>query len=207
MALKVMSEYLSDIAALFGKEGCVHLIAVEKGSTCPVFLVDREAEPKVIDRITKARNNEGPQDALKAIESINKRLEKDNSSAQLLMPNKAELIAFPGVKKRNPMVWPSINQVGTIYGIPIAIGGIGDTVQVRILDGKTEHHLLADRTKAKAIAAHLFTANLKITGRGRWRRLENSTWNLERFLIDDFELVRLVSINGNWQLPCQVQLF
>ena len=73
-----------------------------------------------------------------------------------------------------------------------------------------EKHLLADRTKAKAIAAHLFTANLKITGRGQWRRLENSIWNLERFLIDDFEQVRLVSmddtlaelrsIEGAWKL-------
>ena len=195
MPLKVMSEYLSDLATLFGEEGCVHLIDVEAGSTCPVVLVDWEAEPKILDRITKARNGEGPQDAVIAIDRINKRLEKDNGSARLLMPNKSELLEFPGVKKSKPIVWPSINQTGTIYGIPVAIGGKSDPVPVHILDGKVEHHLLADRTKAKAIAAHLFTANLKITGRGRWRRLENFTWNLERFIIDDFEPVRLVSMD------------
>ena len=36
MPLKVMSEYLSDLATLFGEESC----------TCPVVLVDWEAEPK-----------------------------------------------------------------------------------------------------------------------------------------------------------------
>ena len=40
MPLKVMSEYLSDLATLFGEEGCVHLNDVEAGSTCPVVLVD-----------------------------------------------------------------------------------------------------------------------------------------------------------------------
>ena len=195
MPMKVLAEYLADMATLFGEEGCVHLIAVESSSTCPVVLVDWEAEPKVIDRITKARNREGPEDAVRAIDSINRRLEKDNGSADLLTPAKAKLIEFPGVKKEKPIIWPSINQAGTFYGIPIAVGGKSDPVPVHILDGNVEYFLLADRTKAKAIAAYLFTANLRISGHGRWRRLENSVWSLERFIIDAFEPIRLVSMD------------
>jgi hypothetical protein len=84
MPMRILAEYLSDVALLFGEEGCVHLIGVESSSTCPVVLVDWEAEPKVIDRVTKARNREGPEEAIRAIDAINKRLEKDNGSAALL---------------------------------------------------------------------------------------------------------------------------
>ena len=195
MPMRVLVEYLADIAVLFGEEGCVHLIGVESSSTCPVVLVDWEAEPKVLDRVTKARNREGPEDAIRAIDTINKRLEKDNGSADLLTPSNTKLVEFPGVRKQKPIIWPSINQAGTFHGIPIAVGGRSDPVPVHILDGNVEYFLLADRTRAKGIAAYLFTAHLRISGRGRWRRLENSAWSLERFLIDTFEPVRLVSMD------------
>ena len=195
MPMKVLAEYLSDMAVLFGEEGCVHLIAVESSSTCPVILVDWEAEPKVIDRVTKARNREGPEEAIRAIDAINKRLEKDNGSADIISPSNTKLMEFPGVKKQKAIIWPSINQAGTFYGIPIALGGKSDPVPVHILDGNVEYFLLADRTKAKAIASYLFTAHLRISGRGRWRRLENSVWDLERFVIETFEPIRLVSMD------------
>ena len=46
MPMKRLAEYLSDMAILLGDEKGVHLIAVESGSTCPVILVDWEAEPE-----------------------------------------------------------------------------------------------------------------------------------------------------------------
>ena len=49
-----LAEYLLDVSVLLGEEPNVHLIGVESSSTCPVLLVDWEAEPKVIDRVQKA---------------------------------------------------------------------------------------------------------------------------------------------------------
>jgi hypothetical protein len=50
MLLGRLAEYLTDLSKLFGEDKSVHLIRVEGGSTVPVFLVEREAEPKIRDQ-------------------------------------------------------------------------------------------------------------------------------------------------------------
>jgi hypothetical protein len=194
MPMKQLAAYLADIAVLFGQESNVHLVAIEQSSTCPVVLVDWEAEPKVIDRITRARDREGSEDAIRAIDSINSRLFKDNASADLLNPSKTKVIEFPGAKVKRP-VWPSVSQSSELYGIPIAVGGKGDPVPVHLLDGNDEHYLLAERGKAKQIAAYLFTATIRVVGSGRWRRLPSGVWDLERFVIDGFDVLKTVTFD------------
>src|SRR5437870_4702198 len=49
MPMKRLAEYLADISWLFGEEAYVHLIAIEAGSTCPVLLIDDEAEPRILE--------------------------------------------------------------------------------------------------------------------------------------------------------------
>lgn len=209
MPMKRLAEYLSDMAILLGDEKGVHLIAVESGSTCPVILVDWEAEPKIRDRIVKVRNKEGPVDAMDAADRLDKRLVADNGYGDLIAPDQNKILEFPGVKKAKPIEWPSINQAATFYGVPIAIGGKNDPVPVQLEDGAQEIFLLAERAKAKEIANYLFTTVLKVDGRGRWRRLPEGTWSLERFIIDDFTpleggnvqevLARLRGVDAAWK--------
>jgi hypothetical protein len=194
LPMKRLVEYLSDVSVLFGEESAVHLIAVESSSACPVILVDWEAEPKIADRISRARHKDGPEEAVRAIQSINARLQRDNSSAQLLSPAKTKILEFPGAKQPKPIEWPSINQGGTLFGIPIAVGGKNDPVPIHLQDGPAEYNLLADRARAKEIAQFLFTTVLKITGRGRWRKTSGGAWDLERFLVDDFEPVKIANL-------------
>lgn len=195
MPMKQLALYLQDMATLLGQEANVHLVGIEESSTCPVVLVDWEAEPKILDRISKAREREGPEDAVRAIESINQRLIRDNASADLLTPSLSKLIEFPGVKLKKP-AWPSVSQPGELYGIPIAVGGKGDYVPVHLQDGKEERFLLAERTKAKQIAEYLFTATIRVLGRGRWRKLPSGVWDLERFVIDGFDVVRIATFDA-----------
>jgi hypothetical protein len=192
--MRQLALYMADIAVLFGQEANVHLVAIEEGSTCPVMLVDWEAEPKVLDRLARARDKEGPDEAIRAIEAINSRLVKDNASADLLSPSKSKVIEFPGAKIKRP-VWPSVSQSAELYGIPIAVGGKGDPVPVHLLDGNDDRYLLAERGKAKRIAEHLFTATLRVVGRGRWRRLPTGLWDLERFVIDGFDVLKTVTFD------------
>lgn len=209
MPMKRLAEYLSDVAALLGEESGVHLIAVESGSTCPVFLVDWESELKVNDRIAKIRAKEAPAEALEAEQRLNRRFLEDNSSGNLISPSKDRILYFPGAAKVKPIEWPSINQSKTLYGVPIAIGGKNDPVPVHLEDGRDELHLLANRFTAKRIAEYLFTTVLRVMGRGRWRRTEAGTWELERFIVDDFEplkdqnideaLARLKNVQARWK--------
>src|ERR1700733_6952053 len=92
MPMKRLAEYLADLAMLFGDESHVHLVGIEASSTCPVVLVDWEAEPKIAERVQKARNREGPEDAQRAVENINSRLKKDNASADLLNPDRSKIL-------------------------------------------------------------------------------------------------------------------
>jgi hypothetical protein len=191
MPMRGLLEYLSDIATLFGEDGHVHLIKIEQSSVSPVVLVDWEAEPKVLERLIKARNREGSEEAVRAIDNINARLRSDNTTAHLLNPAKANVIEFPGVKIPKAIEWPSINQAGTFFGVPIAVGGKNDPVPVHLQDGAIEHHLSASRGKAKDIAQHLFSSVIRATGHGRWRKMENGDWQVERFIIEDFEPVKV----------------
>jgi hypothetical protein len=195
MPMKRLAEYLADVSVLFGEEDRVHLIAIEESSTCPVVLVDREAEPSVIERIHKAQNREGPIEPIRAISSINARLIADNTSAALLNPVRDNILPFPGAKTPKRIEWPSINQAGELYGIPIVIGGKNDPVPVHLLDGEKELPCLAPRAKAKEIAEYLFSATLRAFGRGRWRKSEDGSWEMERFLIESFEVTQRTSLN------------
>lgn len=192
MPMKRLAEYLADLSALFGEDRGVHLIGIESGSTCPVMLVDWEAEPKVLDRIQRARNKEGPEDAIRAIESINTKLKKDNTSAFIQNPER-KVIEFPGAKHRL-IEWPSINQAAELYGVPILVGGRTDLVPVHLLDGEIEWNCLAQKAKSIEIAKHLFTATMRVSGRGRWRKVQSGEWSLERFIVDDFEVMRVTNI-------------
>lgn len=194
MPMSRLAEYITDLATLLGEESGVHLVGVESGSTCPVILIDWEAEPKVINRVQKARNGEGPEDATRAIENINARLRKDNASANLINPHQSNILEFPGAKIEQPIEWPSINQASELYGVPIWVGGRAELSNVDILDGEMERHCLAERAKAIAIASHIYTATLRVFGRGRWRKAPGGAWNLERFVIESFEVMKPTDI-------------
>ena len=91
-----LAEYLADLAVLFGEDKSVHLIKLEKSSTVLVNLVEREAEPKIRERITAVERNDAPPDAMKAAKCINERLRKDNAKGELIDPVGDNLIIFRG---------------------------------------------------------------------------------------------------------------
>lgn len=120
---------------------------------------------------------------------------KDNASADSLNPVRDNVFHFPGAMRPEPIEWPSVNQGGELYGIPIAVGGKSDPVHIHLADGEMEHHLLAERGIAKRIAAYLFTDTIRVKGRGTWRIATGGAWILERFVIDDFDVIQVVTLD------------
>ena len=195
MPMKRLAEYLSDMAVLLGEEPNVHLMGIEGSSTCPIVLIDWQAEAGILARIQKARNREGPEDAIHAMDNFDARLKRDNRSAAFINPANKPVIEFPGATRPQAIEWPSINQPAELCGIPIMVGGRSDPVPVHLLDGETEWLCSADRTKAIGIAQHLFTTTLRVSGRGRWRKIETGEWALERFVIEGYEQIRLALLD------------
>ena len=188
--MKRLAEYLADLAVLLGEESNVHLIGIESSSTSPVVLIDPEAEPKVIDRIHRVRNGDGPEEAQRASASINNRLRKDNASADLISPQRAKVIEFPGVKADQPLEWPSINQVAELYGVPIWVGGKAELANVDLEDENREWKCLTTRANASEIAHHLYKQTLRVRGKGRFRKSSEGIWELERFVIEGFDVMK-----------------
>ena len=194
MPMARLAEYMADLATMLGELAAVHFIELEEGSTVLVHAVDHEAEPKVEARLKAVRDRSGPPDAMTAYQRINKKLREDNGVGVLTetlsdtpAPQTAEILRFPGRETVEPVAFGAFNQLGSLDGVPIVVGGQKDPVPVHLEAEGEVHNCLAPRTLAREIAKYLFTSYLRVHGLGRWRRDEDGRWVLEKFRIDSYE--------------------
>ena len=183
-----LAEYMRDLAVMLGNPDAVHFVRVQKGSTVLLHRVDHEAIPKVEERAAAVREGRGPQEALQARETINKRLREDNTNATLLRGARSLIIRFPG---RDEVEEPqtAFAEEGSIDGIPIRVGGESDPCPVHLQSTDQTRTYLCDidRLQAKKLATCLFDTEIRAHGVGRWIRDEKGSWSLERFRIRTFE--------------------
>lgn len=187
MPLLVLTEYLRDVAEMLGEQQGTHLIRIEKGSTCPVLLIDREAEQKVRKRVEELKSGDAPQNAIEASHRLNRRLGDDSAKAAFYSPAGDNLIEFPGIELAGLSYGP-FNQAGTFDGVPIMIGGTKDPVSVH-LEGRNneKYNCTANRSIARQIAGFLFSTIIRVEGTGRWYRHSDGRWEMRSFRIHSFE--------------------
>lgn len=186
-----LAEYMGDLAALLGNKESVHLVRLEEGSTVLVHIVDPEAMPKVHERVLAVLTRAAPPEALKAYEAINRRLSQDNGSGILIEPSGQPVVRFLGKDLPKPIAYGPFNQQGSLYGVPIVIGGESDPVPVHLQeDENVIHNCYASRSVARQIAPHIFSSVLRVNGNGRWERDEEGDWEMVRFAIADFEVLK-----------------
>ena len=109
------------------------------------------------------------------------------------------MLEFPGAKAEQPLEWPSINQAAELYGVPVWVGGRSELSNIDLLDGEREWKCVANRAKAILIAHHLYTATLRVYGKGRWRKTPGADWELERFVIEDFDVTKASNLEQTIQ--------
>lgn len=184
-----LAEYMEHLATLLGETAKVHFVGLEEGSTVIVHNVEQEAVPMVEERAANLRRGEALPEVMAAYRSINRKLRDDNATAVLSSDKMAEIIAFPGREKREPVTFGAFNQEGSLNGVLIRLGGTQDVVPVSLQAGETIYHCHAQRSIAKKLGEHIFTSELRVLGNGRWHRDEDGTWVLDRFTISDFEVL------------------
>jgi hypothetical protein len=191
MPLARLTEYLKDLADLFGESQSVHLIKIEQGSTVPVLRIEREAETKVRDRLRLVTANAGPPEAMRAAKSIDERLRRDDAKAVIIDPVNKRVLEFRGRDLNRLIQYGPFSQPGTLDGEPVMIGGIqDDEVPIHLRDREGEvHNCWAKHSVAREIAKHIFTDYIRAEGRGRWIRQRNGDWHMERFTIKDFDVL------------------
>jgi hypothetical protein len=72
-----LAQYMAELAVLFGERDSVHFRGLTKGSTILNARIDREAVPKVRDRVMAVRAGAG--DPMRAFHALNKLLRADNA--------------------------------------------------------------------------------------------------------------------------------
>jgi hypothetical protein len=205
-----LAEYMHDFAILLGNDKSVHPgDRLEEGSTVLVARVERQAEPKVRERLRRVRNRAANDRAMEAAARLDDRLAADNAKGLIADPEGTAILEFPGRDRFQMPAFGPIQEPGTFQGVPIKIGGENDPVPVHLEDGKEKHILLARRSLAKQLAPHLFTSVVRVEGMGRWNRAANGAWEMLGFMAESFQVVKdgdlrkniaeLRSIDAGWK--------
>ena len=188
MPLSRLAEYLENLSMLFGETHSVHLIKIEKGSTVPVLRVEREAEPKVRERLRLVRQKDGPAEAIRAAKQINELLRKDDAKGVIIDPIGSKVLDFSGRDLNRLVEYGPFSQPSRLDGVPIMIGGEEDLVPVHLEGRQKEIYICrAKRSIAKDLAPFLFSTFIRVEGLGRWMRKRDGDWEMKRFTIKHFE--------------------
>jgi hypothetical protein len=190
-----LAEYMQEAASLFGEKDRVHFVGLEEGSLQQVVNVEYEAIPKVEERLAKARQEDGPTEAVQAIKNINRLLRQDNGVGMIARKRGPTIIKFRGREDR-PISFGIISQDGCLDGTINVVGGDSDPcpVHIKSLDSGVTYLCDASRATAKELARYMFDVEIRAHGIGRWFRDDEGEWKLERFRIRAFDLLKAVPL-------------
>ena len=195
LAMRDLAAYITDLAELLGNHDSVHCHEIREGSVEVVFDVEPSSTEPVIERMLDARHPAGEPSARNAWRNLNRRLKRDGSSGVIMDQTATAvrtLVEIPGVREeveeRLPILW----EAGTVDGIPTGVGGRlldPEWVPVRIADSGTVMHCEARAPTAIEIARHLLTTPIRVGGKGRWVHDEDKGWQLDKFRIEQFDVL------------------
>jgi hypothetical protein len=187
MPMARLAQYMAELATLLGERDAVHFRRVTRGSTVLSVKVDREAVPKIRDRVATVRAGDAAGETLRAFNTLNKFLRDDNAIA-VLRDNEPRgiVVRFPG-REIAEEKFASVRQQGSMDGIVTGIRGKDETIHITLLvDGQQVTGCETNRTIAKQLGAKFYEP-VRLFGRGRWGRDADGMWSLLHFKIESFE--------------------
>jgi len=187
MPMARLAEYMAELSRMLGERDAVHFRRLAVGSTVLIHRIEREAVPKVRARIAHVRAGDGPSEAVRAYESINRLLRDDDAIAVLRdKEHRGIIIRFPG-REETQEEFASVKQYGSIDGVVTWVGGSDETAHVTLeTEGQQVSRIYTTRDIAKALGKHLFEP-VRLHGRGRWERDSEGIWRLIDFKTESFE--------------------
>jgi len=198
-----LAEYLTDFAALLGRENAVHFLGLETGSTRLAARVEFEDVPKVRARLQEIlrehprripRRMTAPRDAARVFAQIDDRLANDNATGRIFVQDsegaaEAELLSFPGRDRPRAQSYGPFTQDGSLDGVLISVGGKDETVPLRLQNGDVVHaNCETTRAIARELGRHLFEP-IRVHGSGRWMREGDGTWTLRGCRVHRFDVL------------------
>jgi hypothetical protein len=179
-----LAEYMRELAQILGEPTQVHFRRLARGSTVIVHEIEREAVPKVVERVSQVRRGEGPSEALRSYKETNRLLREDNAVGALR--NGRLLLPFPGREERQE-AFSAVRQHGSVDGVITGVRGRDQTAHILLQDGERQiSGCWTNRGIAKQLGAMLWEP-VRLFGRGRWKRDEEGAWTLLDFKVESFE--------------------
>lgn len=183
-----LSEYMGQLALLLGEPAAVYFLKLTKGSCVLNAKIDREAAPKVRDRVARVRVGDAPTEPMKAFDTLNRLLRDDDATGVLRdAAPRGIIVRFPG-RELTQEKFPSVRQQGSIDGIIVGIRGRDATAHV-ILQSEGQQISgceIKDRALAKQLAAK-YQEPVRLFGRGKWTRDADGVWQLEDFKVESYQ--------------------
>lgn len=189
-----LAQYMGQLAAILGEPAAVHFERLEAGSTNVVHRIEKEAEPKVRERVAALERGDGAKEAHEAYRTVNRMLREDNAVGDLRYGKRGgRLLYFPGREERIER-FPVVREHASIDGEVVRVGGADQTVPILLMsEGVLITHCHASRAIAKQLGGRLFE-QVRLHGKGRWRRDEDGDWCLEEFKVESFESLEAGSL-------------
>lgn len=199
-----LAEYMADMASLLGEKASVHFVRLDEGSTSLVQDVEHEAYPKVRARVHDVKHGDGPQEARKAFDNLNRKLAEDNATGELIedptpetpLAQPAKILLFPGKRRFVELEYGPFTEAGELQGQVIVVGGESDPVPIHLRDIETVHICRAKLAVSKELAAHYLGPTIRVTGNGRWLRDAEGQWQMKGFNITAFSVLKDDSLSS-----------
>ncbi len=183
--MKRLAQYLEKMSALLGCQNHVHFKKIIKGSARQILDVDEVAAVEVANNL-RAANDGTWADGVKCRKEINRMLMADSQVGYLRVVHGPKIMEFLG--RNTPIAQEvMVHEVGELDGVVILVGGKDATVPVH-LKGADGDYYNCNTTKAiaKQLAQLIFDKQVRVTGKGTWRRDPEGVWNMEAFQITEF---------------------
>jgi hypothetical protein len=194
LPLERLVAYLKELADLFGNKERVHFKALRPGSAQLVNTVEREAAPKVRERLLLVKSDAPPKDVRTAYKHLNRLLQQDDAVASMKR-GKTTVISFPGRRAASEKIGP-FTQHTEITGLVVRVGGYDESAHALIEDA--EHQITSvemTRDQARELRSFLYEPTpVRIAGLGRWTRTASAEWQLVDMTLKSWEPLRSVSL-------------
>jgi hypothetical protein len=183
-----LAEYLRDWAGLLGEGNNPVFKGIVRGSVELRSKVEetRKTEAKV--RLLQAKTQPDSA-AARYVESLNRAMLRDSLSGRVENQQGDVILELNQAKKRDVQPEYVIPDTGTLDGVVVSIGGIDDTVHVRIQEasGAVWSVALRDMQVARRFAACFRGDPIRVMVRGTWKRTADGLWEPHNLFADDFE--------------------
>jgi hypothetical protein len=178
-------DYLSELATMLGSRNDVHFLGVGEGSIDALLEIEEEVLPEIEERVQGIVTGNGTMEVKQAFKKFTTFLAEDGFTAGLLNENGDTITQFSPPKEENKIYGP-FNQLGTLDGILLKVGGRDSSIPVQILvDGRTEF-CNTDIETARNMG-HLLQKPIRVQGTATWLRNKAGKWQLNGFYINKFE--------------------